>query len=119
MATTTTVHGATSPSIAQVGWRRTFSALSIPNYRTLWWGMVASWAALQMSQVARGYLAYDLTGSATWLGVVSLASSLPMLLFALVGGVIVDRARKRGVLIWSQASLGLITLTHAVLIHTG
>ncbi len=112
-------HHPRSASIAEVGWRRTFSTLSVPEYRTLWWGMVASFVAMQMNIVARGYLAYDITGSAAALGVVSLAWGLPMLAFSLFGGVIADRVKKRDVLIKTQAAMGVLALITAVLVHTG
>lgn len=108
-----------SASIAQVGWRRTFATLEVPEYRTLWWGMIASFMAMQMNIVARGYLAFDLTGSATALGVVSLAWGIPMLAFSLIGGAVADRMRKRDILMQSQAAMGVLALITAVLVHLG
>lgn len=106
-------------SIREVGWRRTFSTLGIPAYRTMWWGMVAGFVAMQLNIVARGYLAYDLTGSATALGIVSLAWGVPMLVFSLFGGVLADRAQKRSVLLATQTCMGILSLITAVLVHTG
>lgn len=108
-----------SASIARTGWRRTFATLEIPEYRTMWWGMIASFIAMQMNMVARGFLAFDLTGSAAALGVVSLAWGVPMLAFSLVGGAVADRMRKRDILLQSQASMAVLSLITAVLIHLG
>ncbi|HWO93159.1 MAG TPA: MFS transporter [Dehalococcoidia bacterium] len=102
-----------------MGWRRTFATLEIPEYRTLWWGMIASFVAMQMNIVARGYLAYDISGSAAALGLVSLAWGLPMLAFSLVGGAVADRMRKRDILIQSQVAMGVLALINAVLVHLG
>lgn len=37
---------------------RTFEALEARDFRLLWLGIVASFMAMMMQQVARGYLAY-------------------------------------------------------------
>lgn len=103
--------------VPEGGWRRTFSALAIPQYRTLWWGMLASFMAMNMNMVARGYLAYDITGSATALGLVSLAWGGPMLVFSLFGGVVADRIRKVAILVPTQTAMGVLALITAVLVH--
>jgi MFS family permease len=98
---------------------RTFAALANRDYRLLWLGTLGSFTAMQMQQVARGYLAYDLSGSAAVLGVVGLAGGLPMLVFSLFGGVVADRVAKRNLLLVTQASTGLVALLTAVLVGTG
>ena len=45
-----------------------FASLQIPEYRMLWWGGMFIFLASQTQQIARGWLAYDLTGSNTALG---------------------------------------------------
>src|SRR5947209_12713559 len=84
--------------------RRVFGALADnPHYRSYWVGNQANTLVMQMQMVANGYLAFTLTGSATALGVVAFAQSLPMLLFSPVGGVLADRIQKRKLLLWIQA----------------
>jgi MFS family permease len=87
-------------------------------YRSYWIGNQANTLVMQMQQVANGYLAYTLTGSATALGVVAFAQSLPMLLVAPVGGVLADRLQKRGLLIWMQVLQCLISVVIGVLVAT-
>ena len=106
-------------SIREVGWRRTFGTLGVPAYRTMWYGMVAGFVAMQLNIVARGYLAYEITGSATALGVVSLAWGIPMIVLSLFGGVVADRAQKRSVLLLTQTSMVGLSLITAVLVHAG
>ena len=101
------------------GWRRTFSSLRIVPYRWLWFGMLAYFLAMQMDMIARGYLAYDLTGRATSLGLVWVAWGVPMLLLSLVAGALADRVEKRDLLIVVQAGMAVLSLATAVLIHTG
>lgn len=97
---------------------RTFAALANRNYRLLWIGTLGSFMAMQMQQVARGYLAYDLSGSAAVLGVVGLSFGLPQLVFSLFGGVIADRVKKRNLLVLTQALTGLVALATAILVAT-
>ena len=91
-------------------------ALHVPRYRILWFGTLFSFLAMQMQIIARGYLAYDLTGSNTALGGVMIAFGVPQLLLALWGGVVADRMAKRNVLIvWTSAvATGSALLTIAI-----
>ena len=97
---------------------QTFAALGNRDYRLLWLGTLGSFTAMQMQQVARGYLAYELSGSAMVLGVVGLSFGLPQLVFSLVGGVVADRVAKRNLLLVTQAATGLVALATAVLVAT-
>lgn len=91
-------------------------ALSESDFRILWLGFMGSWFALQMQQVARGYLAYQLTGNALAIGMVTLAMGLPRIVLSPIGGVLADRFTKRTVLLYTQAALGLIALFQALLL---
>lgn len=105
-----------TPELARV---TTFTSLRTRNYLWFWLGMVASFAGLQMQIVARGWLVYEITGSPLALGLVSAAFGVPILLFSLFGGVVVDRVQKRNLLIVTHAFNGIITLFIAILITTG
>jgi MFS family permease len=104
------------------GFGRMFGALSAnPHYRQYWLGNQANTLMWPMQMVANGYLAYTLTGSATALGVVSLASALPQLLFSPVGGVLADRLEKRTLLLAMQGvqcatatAIGLLIVLHQI-----
>lgn len=98
---------------------QTFDALREPAFLEFWLGMLGSYTAQQMQQVARGYLAYELTGSGTALGVVALAWGLPQLLFSPFAGVVADRLPKRELLIATQVLMAAGTLLNAVLIAAG
>jgi MFS family permease len=101
------------------GLLRPFVALENPNYRILWLSMIASFAGMQMQFVARGWLAYDLTGSFTQVGIVSMAWGIPQLLLSLPGGAVADRMDKRNLMLASQASMGVLAMITAVLITLG
>ncbi|MEK7215780.1 MAG: MFS transporter [Chloroflexota bacterium] len=111
------------PRLARIGGgghlTQTFDALQEPAFLEFWLGMLGSYTAQQMQQVARGYLAYALTGSGTALGIVTLAWGLPQLLFSPFAGVVADRLPKRELLIVTQALLFAGTLVNALLISAG
>ena len=96
---------------------RMFESLHVPAFRDLWIGMLASYIGMYMGMVSRGYLAYELTGSATVLGVVTVASGIPMLLLSPVGGVLADMMNRRLILIHSQIFMVVSSLFIAALIH--
>ncbi|MBI2321401.1 MAG: MFS transporter [Chloroflexi bacterium] len=96
-----------------------FSSLTVPQFRTLWLGMLFSLASMQMDLVARSWLAYDLSGSGLALGLVVAARGLPQLLCSVVAGVAADRLDKRRLLIATQLSLALLALANGVLVHLG
>jgi MFS family permease len=97
---------------------KTFHSLGNPDYRLLWIGFMGGWFAMQMQQVARGYLAYELTGSAFWLGMVTLAMGLPRIVLSPLGGVLADRYPKRTIMFWSNAFMSLTAMTLALLVWT-
>jgi MFS family permease len=100
------------------GWQRTFASLGLPTYRWFWSGLLAHFLAFQMDMIARGYLAFDLTGSATALGVASIAWGIPLLLLSLVGGALADRVEKRDLVMATQGAMALTALATAILVHT-
>lgn len=98
---------------------QTFDALSVPAFRDMWFSMLVSFGGLQIAIISRGYLAYDLSGSAGILGLVGVAMGLPMLFFSPVAGVLADRLDKRRLLISTQLFMFVISALLALLIHTG
>ena len=100
------------------GWRRTFSSLRNRDFLFLWLGMVAMMGGMQMQMLASGYLVYDITESASLLGVVGAASAVPMLGFALFGGALADRMDRRRMIQIGQAIAGLLALAVGIAIVT-
>lgn len=99
--------------------RRTFVALANEQFRLLWFGTLFSFMGMQMQVIARGYLAYDLTGKNGALGGVMLAFGVPQLLLSLWGGVIADRLPKRNVLVAAQSIIALNSAWIAAMIASG
>jgi len=80
-----------------------FQALSFRDFRLFWFGQLISLSGTWMQSVAQGWLVYSLSKSPLYLGLVAAASSLPILLFTLLGGIIADRFPKRNILMITQA----------------
>jgi MFS family permease len=96
-----------------------FDALRDRDYRLLWTGAVASLTAAQMRQIANGFLAFELTGSAAALAGVVLAQSMPSFFLSMFGGVIADRVKRRQLLMYTQSFIVLDSTIVAVLVITG
>ena len=96
-----------------------FSALRDRDYRLLWLGAVASLTSAQMRQIANGYLAYELTGSAAVLALVVLSQALPSFFLSMFGGVIADRVKRRALLLVTQSCIFLDSTIVASLVVLG
>jgi MFS family permease len=109
------------PRLSAAGqrFRQTFQALANREFRFLWVGTLGGFTAMQMQTVAFGFLAYELTGSAVVLGLVSLATGVTQLLCGLFSGTIVDRLPKRRLLLITQSALGTIALINFLLVAAG
>ena len=95
------------------------TALALPDFRWLWIGSLASSFAMNMQIVARGWLVYALTSSALDLAWVTLSFMIPMVAFALLGGVMADRVPKRGIIMLAQGLNSVATILLGVIILAG
>ncbi len=83
-----------------------FRALQLHrNFRLFWTGQTISLIGTWMQQVGQGWLALELTNSAFFVGLVAAASTFPVLLFSLYGGVVADRRSKLHIVMVCQALL--------------
>lgn len=77
------------------------------NFRLFWIGQTVSLVGTWMQQVGQGWLALQLSNSAFIVGLVSAAGSLPVLLFSLYAGVLVDRRDKLRLVTIAQVLLSI------------
>lgn len=68
--------------------RQTFA---IRNYRLYVIGHLTSNTGLWVQRIAIGWLTWDLTESAGWLGLIAFADQVPTILLGLIAGAVVDR----------------------------
>ena len=90
------------PSASSINPFRVF--LRHRNFRLFLIGQTLSLIGTWMQSMAQGWLALELTNSAFLVGLVATASSVPVLLFTLPAGAIVDRSDKLRLLRFAQAA---------------
>ena len=101
------------------GFRRTFESLGNFNFALLWISMLFLMAGTQMQMLAQGYLAYEITGSGTILGVISLGIAVPLLTVPLFGGALADKIDRKLLIQGAQLVAALLALVLGVMIHAG
>jgi len=89
------------------------------DYRRFWAGSLVANLGLWIQQIALGWVVYDMTRSASWLGAVSFCGNLPTLLLGLLGGAIADRASRRLIMTTSALVLAACGFALATLMSGG
>lgn len=96
-------------------------ALTSRNYRLYFAGQLVSLTGTWLQVVAEGWLVFQLTHSALFVGIDAAAALIPSLFLSLLGGVIVDRYPKKIILICTQTAammlaftLGLLAIFHLI-----
>lgn len=97
----------------------TFRSLRHRSFRLYFLGQVFSLHGTWMQNVAQAWLVYRLTGSSAMLGLVAFCSLIPVLLFALYGGVLADRYNRRRLLFTAHSLSMIQALLLAALTLTG
>ena len=98
---------------------KTFTALRHRNFRLFLSGQAISLVGTWMQSLAQGWLVLKLTNSAFYLALVQAMSSLPILFFSLLGGVVADRVDKRRLLLVTQALSLALALALGVMVSLG
>lgn len=80
--------------------------LKIREFRSLWIVSIFSNVGSFLQSVAGAWLMLELTGSATWVGLMVASSTLPLLFLALAAGAIADLVERSKVLLGSQVLMG-------------
>lgn len=80
--------------------------LRIREFRSLWIVSIFSNVGSFLQSVAGAWLMLELTGSATWVGLMVASTTLPLLFFALAAGAIADLVDRSKVLLASQVLMG-------------
>lgn len=96
-----------------------FHSLKIyPMFRMLIFGTLATNTAFWMYQVAVGWLALEMTDSAAFVGLAGFVAGIPILLFSIPAGVVIDRIDKRTVLQVAQAGIMIVASLFALFVWT-
>lgn len=73
--------------------------------------LVGNW----IQRTAIAWLAWDLTGSATWLGLIAFADLFPAILVGPFGGVLADRVSRRRIILVAQVVMLCLSMCMAIL----
>jgi MFS family permease len=88
------------------------------NYRIYASGNAVSLIGVWMQRVAVGWLAWTLTHSGAWLGIVSMAEFFPVVFLSPVAGALADRRDRVGIIRITQIAGTLEASLLAVLVYT-
>lgn len=91
------------------------AALSHRDFRVVWGGTFASNIGTWMQNVLLGAYGYELTHSASYVGLLFFAQLGPLLVLAPLGGVLADIIDRRRLLIWMQLEQLAFSLVLAAL----
>lgn len=89
------------------------------NYRLFTIGSIVSLIGQWTQRIAIGWLAWELTHSGTWLGLIAFADLFPTVVVTPFAGVIADRVDRRRMMIVTQLLAMLQAVALAVLTLTG
>jgi MFS family permease len=95
--------------------RSGFPALRHRNFRLFWFGQCISLIGSWMQNIGQSWLVLELTHSALKLSIVTMLQFIPMMVFSLYAGTLVDRFPKRNMLIVTQSSLAILAVVLATL----
>lgn len=93
--------------------------LAEPNYRRYTLGNSVSLVGTWIQRVAVGWLAWELTHSATWLGVVAFADLCPAVILGPLGGAIADRVSPISIVRLTQIAMLIATVALSILTVSG
>ena len=96
-----------------------FPALASRDFLIFWVGQFVSMIGTWMQNTTQTYLAYRITGSSLDLGLIAFSATLPTLLLALPGGVLIERMDKRKIVIVMQGIMMAQAFILAFLALTG
>src|SRR5882672_1242834 len=94
-----------------------FIALRSRDFRLLLAGQAVSLTGSQMQQVAVVWQLYLLSGSPLALGMLGFFRIVPIIVFALGGGVVADALDRRRLMLFTQTALAMVSVALAVLAH--
>jgi MFS family permease len=96
-----------------------WAPLRHPSFRWLWLGVLISWIGTWMQTVGAQWLVVDAPNAATLVSLVQAATTLPVMLLALPGGVLADSFDRRWLLFSIQAYFFVLAGLLAVLTAAG
>jgi MFS family permease len=98
----------------------TFSALQTnPLFRRLWFASTGYSLSQWMQNIALGWLAFEVTDSERFVGLVAFSAGIPFVAVSIPGGALLDRFDRRSVLLISQALAAVVATCVAIDVLSG
>lgn len=94
-------------------------ALSHRDARLFFLASVTSWTGLWVQRIAVAWLAWELTRSSFWVGLVAFCDLAPAVVFSPIAGAIADRMDRVRLTMFAQAAIALQAAAVAALLLTG
>ncbi len=102
----------------QMGNGRAMVVLRQRTFRRVYTGAFLSNIGTWMQNVVLGALAYDLTNSSTFVGIILFAQLGPMLFFSMIGGLLADSFDRRRLLVFISGTQAMLAIALAVVATT-
>jgi MFS family permease len=90
--------------------RQSLRAFSHRDFKIFWWGALLSNAGQWLQNLAIPFVLYEITDSATWVGLSTFAQFVPVMLVGPLGGSLADRLDRKRILLVCQAALAVLAL---------
>ncbi|MFD1110444.1 MFS transporter [Pseudoroseomonas ludipueritiae] len=94
-------------------------ALSTRNARIFFGASLTAWTGLWMHRIAVAWLAWEMTGSAFWVGLVAFSDLAPAAFISPIAGAVADRVDRVRLTTIAQAAIALEAATVAALVAAG
>jgi MFS family permease len=98
--------------------RTNFPALTHKNFRLYWIGQCVSLIGTWAQSIGQTWLVLSLTGSPLLLGILGAIQFLPITIFSLFAGVIIDRYPKKKIILITQFTSMILAFTLSALVFT-
>lgn len=95
---------------------QTFPALSNSQFRLFFGTKAISDVGTWMQRVVQGFIVYEMTGSALWVGTIDALQTVPSLIFVFAGGILLDSFDRKKILKYTQLAQFFIAATTGVLL---
>ncbi|MEV0143711.1 MULTISPECIES: MFS transporter [unclassified Nonomuraea] len=92
------------------GVRHSLRAFRHRDFTIFWCGALVSSTGSWLSNLAVPYVLYQITGSAFWVGLVSVAQFVPSVFLAPAGGTLADRRSRKRILLATQSGMAVSAL---------
>lgn len=91
-------------------------ALSHRNAKIFFGGSLVSWTGLWVHRIAVMWLAWELTRSSFWVGMVAFCDLAPAVIVSPIAGAIADRVDRVRLTIWTQVAIAAVAAVIAFLV---